>query len=188
MLGKLAKTKASRVMGIDASTKSIAWTIFYNRKPERWGKIDIVGNDIYERCGDANRKIYLLNKLYPVDYIAIEAAVFVKSPSVAIQLAYVYGSIVGVLNALGVKVITVRPLEWQGFIGNPALKKPEKETIKMNNPNKSASWYQNAGRELRKQRTMDYFNKKWPGMNLTDNDVGDSAGIAYYAYYQLTKR
>lgn len=188
MLGKLAKTKASRVMGIDASTKSIAWCIFYNRKPERWGKINIEGTDIYEKIGDANKKIYALNKLYPVDYIAIEEAVFVKSPSVAIQLAYVYGSIVGVLVSQGVKTITVRPLTWQGFIGNPALKKAEKDAIKADFPGKSTTWYSNKGRELRKQRTMDYFNRKWPVMKLSDNDVGDAAGIAYYAYNQLTKR
>jgi hypothetical protein len=34
---------------------------------------------------------------------------------------------------------------------------------------------------------MDFFNKKWPHMNLTDNDVGDAAGIAYHSYYELTR-
>jgi hypothetical protein len=35
---------------------------------------------------------------------------------------------------------------------------------------------------------MDFFNKKWPHMNLTDNDVGDACGIAYHSYYDLTRR
>lgn len=186
-LAQLTKTKASRVMGIDASTKSIAFTIFYNRKPERWGKIEIEGTTIYEKIGDANRKIYALNKQYPVDYIVVESAVFVKSPKVAIDLAYVFGSIIGVLVSQGVKVITVKPTEWQFHIGNKLLTKAEKEKIKSDNPGKSATWYSNTGRLLRKQRTMDYFNNKWP-MKLVDNDVGDSAGIAYFGYYQLTRR
>lgn len=187
LVTKLAKTQASRVMGIDASTNSIAFTIFYNRRPERWGKINLTGSDIYQKAGDANSKIQALVEQYPVDYIAIEGAAFINSPKVAIQLAYVYGSIIGRLVAQGVKVITVPAMTWQAHIGNPPLKKEEKAKIQEEFPGKSASWYQNKGREIRKQRTMSYFNKKW-AMNLTDNDVGDSSGIAYYAYYQLTKR
>ncbi len=174
-------------MGIDASTKSIAFTIMHNRRPTQWGKIDIKGSDIYERMGDANKKIYALYKQYDVDYIAVESAVFVKSPQVALQLAYVYGSIIGVLVALGCKTITVQPTTWQAHIGNKPLSKPEKEKLKEVHPGRSTTWYQNRGREIRKQYTMDYFNAKW-NMNLTDNDVGDSCGIAYYAYHELTRR
>lgn len=186
-LADLSKTKASRVMGIDASTNFIAFTTFYNRAPEQWGKMTIEGTDIDEKMGDANGKIYALHKEFPVDYIAIESAVFVKSPKVAIDLAYVYGSMIGPLVSMGVKVVRVPPTTWQFHIGNKLLTKAEKDIIKNDYPGKSASWYQNKGRELRKQRTMDYFNAKWP-MDLTDNDVGDSCGIAYYAYYQLTRR
>jgi Holliday junction resolvasome RuvABC endonuclease subunit len=186
-LANLSKTKASRVMGIDASTNFIAFTIFYNRAPVHWGKITLEGGNIYQKIGDANAKIYALYKQYDIDYIAVESAVFVKSPKVAIDLAYVFGAILGVLVSLGVEVITVPPTTWQFHIGNKLLTKAEKDIIKSDYPGKSASWYQNKGRELRKQRTMDFFNKKWP-MNLTDNDVGDATGIAYYAYYQLTRR
>lgn len=186
-LGSLGKSQASRVMGIDASTNAIAFTIFYNRKPIHWGKVNIVGADIYEKIGDANAKMYALYKKFPVDYVAIEGAAFVNSPKVAIQLAMVYGSIVSVLVAMGCKTITVPAMTWQNFIGNPPFKKADKEKLKLEFPGKSVSWYTNKGREIRKQRTMDYFNKKWP-MKLTDNDVGDSAGISYYAYNQLTRR
>lgn len=186
-LAKLSKVKASRVMGLDCSTNFIAFTIFYNRAPIHWGKINLEGENIYKKIGDANAKIYALYNHYEINYVAVESAVFVKSPKVAIDLAYVFGSILGVLVSMGVEVFTVPPTTWQFHLGNKLLTKAEKDIIKTGTPGKSASWYQNKGRELRKQRTMDYFNKKWP-MNLTDNDVGDSAGIAYYAYYMLTKR
>lgn len=42
-------------------------------------------------------------------------------------------------------------------------------------------------REIRKQRTVDYFNKKY-NLSLEDFDVADSFGIAYYANEVLTKR
>lgn len=186
-IASLSRTKAKRVMGIDASTNSIAFTVFYNRKPERWGKVDIIGGDIYEKIGDANEKIYAIYKQFPVDYVAIEGAAFINSPKVAVHLAYVYGSIVGVLVAMGCKTITVPAMTWQNFIGNPPFKKPEKEALRLEYPDKSTSWYSTKTRAIRKQRTMDIFNDKWP-LNITDNDVGDSLGIAYYAYNQLTRR
>jgi hypothetical protein len=40
---------------------------------------------------------------------------------------------------------------------------------------------------MRKQRTVDYFNKKY-NLSLTDFDVADSFGIADYANKVLTQR
>jgi hypothetical protein len=40
---------------------------------------------------------------------------------------------------------------------------------------------------MRKQRTVDYFNKKY-NLSLTDFDVADSFGIAHYSNSILTER
>jgi hypothetical protein len=48
-LADLVKTKANRVLGIDASTNSVAFCLMENDKPLKWGKINFVGQDIYER-------------------------------------------------------------------------------------------------------------------------------------------
>ena len=45
-LAKLVKVEARRVLGIDASTNSIAFSIIENNKPIKWGKIEFVGADI----------------------------------------------------------------------------------------------------------------------------------------------
>lgn len=45
-LAKLIKTKANRVLGIDASTNSIAFCLIENNQPVKWGKIDLVGSNI----------------------------------------------------------------------------------------------------------------------------------------------
>ena len=48
-LASLVKTKAYRVLGIDASTNSIAFCLMENNKPLKWGKINLEGEDIYEK-------------------------------------------------------------------------------------------------------------------------------------------
>lgn len=191
-LVNLSKTKASRVMGIDCSTHSLAWTIFYNRRPIKWGKIIFNGADVFDRIQDAGWKTRAFVELegLNVDYIVFESAILAKvqNADVTIKLAMVYGAVLAELKRKHTKVITVKPLEWQAFIGNPNFTKAEKDQMRRDFPGYSASWYNGKMRELRKQRTMDYFNKKWPHMNLTDNDVGDSAGLAYFGYYKLTTR
>ena len=186
----LSKAKASRVMGIDCSTHSLAYTIFFNRRQVQWGKINYEGADVFERLADASDKLRAVKDEFEVDYIAFEGAIMakVRNPDVTIKLAMVYGACIAELMRKGVEVVTVKPLEWQSYIGNPNFKPAEKLALKAEFPGKSATWYSSKTREIRKQRTMDYFNAKWPHMNLTDNDVGDSAGIAYFGYHKLTKR
>ena len=188
----LSKTKASTVMGIDCSTHSLAFGIYYNRKPIKWGKINFQGADVFERIHDAGLKARAFAELegLDVDYIAMESAIMAKvqNPDVTIKLAYVYGAVLSELMRKHTKVVTVKPSEWQNFIGNKNFTKVEKEKLREDFPSMSASWYNAKTREIRKQRTMDFFNKKWPAMSLTDNDVGDACGIAYHAYYKLTSR
>lgn len=189
-LSTLSKTRASKVMGIDCSTHSLAFTIFYNRRPIHWGKINFEGSDVFERLSDAADKLRGVKDEFDVDYIAFEGAILAKTKNadVTIKLAMVYGACIAELMRKGVKVVTVKPLEWQSFIGNPNFKKAEKDALKAEFPGKSISWYSSKVRQLRKQKTMDYFNNKWPLMNLVDDDVADSCGLAYFAYHKLTTR
>jgi len=157
-LASLVKTKASRVLGIDASTNSVAFCLLENNKPIKWGKINITGNDI-----------------------------FVRSPDAVIKLSYVYGVVIAELMSTGASVITISPSSWQAHIGNKNPTKIEKDRLRKENPGYADSWYKSKMREIRKQRTVDYFNKKYD-LKLDDFDVADSFGIAYYANEVLTKR
>ena len=87
----------------------------------------------------------------------------------------------------GATVITVSPSAWQAHIGNKNPTKEEKTVIRLKNPGYAESWYKTQLRNMRKQRTVDYFNKKYK-LELNDFDVADSFGIAYYANEVLTKR
>jgi Holliday junction resolvasome RuvABC endonuclease subunit len=186
-LNELIKTKAYRVLGIDASTNSIAFCLLENNIPLKWGKINIEGADIYEKIYDAKNKMSIMLDELKSDYIAVEGAVLVRSPDAVIKLSYVYGVVIAELMSTGAKVITISPTSWQAHIGNKNPTKDEKSAIRLAHPGYADSWYKNQLRNMRKQRTADYFNKKY-NLALDDFDVADSFGIAYYANEVLTKR
>ena len=186
-LANIIKPKANRVIGIDASTSSIAFGIIEDGKLVKHGKIIINGNDIYEKIYDARKKIKAMKKYLRSDYIVIEGAVFVQSADVVIKLSYVYGSIISQLMDDGTKVVTVIPTTWQNFIGNKPFKKDDKAKIRAEFPGKSDGWYANKIREIRKQKTMDWVNAQF-NINIEDNDVGDAIAIAHYAYENVTSR
>jgi hypothetical protein len=121
------------------------------------------------------------------DYIAVEGAILVRSPDAVIKLSYVYGVVIAELMSTGASVITISPTSWQAYIGNKNPTKEEKAAIRLINPGYADSWYKNKIRNMRKQRTVDYFNKKY-GLSLDDFDVADSFGIAHYANKVLTER
>ena len=186
-LAELVKTKANRVLGIDASTNSVAFCLMENDKPLKWGKIEFTGADIYEKIYDAKVKMHAMLDELKSDYIAVEGAVLVRSPDAVIKLSYVYGVVIAELMSTGASVITISPTSWQAHIGNKNPTKLEKDTLRYENPGYADSWYKNKMRQIRKQRTVDYFNKKYD-LSLNDFDVADAFGIAHYSNTVLTKR
>lgn len=177
------------MIGIDCSTQSLAYAIFNNGKAESCGEVFFNGSDIYERLNDARRKTQALVDagILVGDYVGMEAAIGGKSPQVTIKLSYVYGAVLSVLMQNKMDVVTVAPITWQTYIGNPNLKKHEKEQLRADNPDRKDSWYQNQGRLLRKGRTLDFARQYFTIASDSDN-VGDAVGIAYYTNENLTRR
>jgi len=186
-LAELIKTKANRVLGIDASTNSIAFCLMENNVPIKWGKVELSGADIYEKIYDAKFKMHAMLNELESDYIAVEGAILVRSPDAVIKLSYVYGVVIAELMSTGAKVITISPSSWQAYIGNKNPTKDEKSAIRLANPGYADSWYKNQLRNMRKQRTANYFNDKY-NIVVNDFDVADSFGIAHYANKVLTER
>lgn len=186
-LARLKKVEAHRVLGIDASTNSIAFCIFENDKPVSYGEVNFEGSDVYERMLDAKQKMAALRKagLFNVDFIAIEAGVMVRSAHVAIKMAYVFGIIMGELLSDKIDVIEVHPITWQSYIGNTNFTKAQKQKVKDEFPNKAESWYKNKIRQMRKQKTLDFMRDK--GIITDSDNVADAAGLAWYAVNNLTR-
>jgi hypothetical protein len=182
-LKKLIKQNASTVLGVDSSTNSFAFCLF-DGAPIKWGKIDFHGNNIYDKVIDCRDKMPFIKEEIKPDYICIESAIMVKSQAVAIHMAMIVGSLISELAIDSRKIITVPPIQWQSYIQNNNLTKSEKEQIKLDNPGKSDNWYRNYSRNIRKQKTLDYFNNMF-NIDLDDHDVGDAFGLAYYAHKNL---
>jgi Holliday junction resolvasome RuvABC endonuclease subunit len=182
-LAKLTKPKAKKVLGIDLSTNSIAFCLF-DGAPVKWGKINFSGTTIYDKIIDAHYKVKSSKKILKSDYVCIESAIMVRSQDVAIKMAMIVGAVVSALTDNKEMIVTVPPSAWQPYLGNKNFSKEEKENLKLEYPNKSDVWYRNKSREIRKQRTMMFFNERY-NTAVTDHDVGDSMGIAYYAYNKL---
>lgn len=188
-IGQLTKVKAGRVCGIDASTNSLAFAIFENGVPIRAGEVKFKGSTVFERLLDAKQKVRILvdTGVLQADYIAIESAIMVRNVQVAIDLAYVYGAIIGELMRLNPEVHKVAPISWQSGIGNPNLKKAEKDAIQKEFPGKSKTWYQNKGREIRKARTLEIARQYFDIPSGSDN-VGDAVGLALFVGKTLTRQ
>lgn len=184
---EMIKPEANRVLGIDASTNSMAFGIIEDGDLIKWGQIYFSGNDVFDRAEDARRKVDALMDEFDCDFIAIEAAVSVKSVAVGIKMAYVIGNIIVSLKSRGAKVVEKKPLEWQKACDNPLLTTAEKAKIKKDFPDKSKSWYLAKGREIRKDKTRQFVAKTY-GPVIESDDVTDAIGIAHYAYSVLTRR
>lgn len=176
------------MIGIDCSTQSLAYAIFEDGKAVTCGEVFFNGSDVYERLNDARRKTQALvdTGVLVGDYVGMEAAIAGKSSQVTIKLSYVFGAVLAVLMQNKMRVETVYPITWQTYIGNPLLKKHEKEALMEEFPGQKASWYQNKGRQIRKQRTLDFARQYFKIADGSDN-VGDAVGIAYYVSQSLTR-
>jgi Holliday junction resolvasome RuvABC endonuclease subunit len=168
----------TKVLGIDASTNSIAFCLMHDTTPKKWGEITFHGSNVYERILDAKRKVKAIRERLDYDIICIEAAVSVMSVATGLKMAYMFGTIMGELMYDDTKVIEVHPLKWQGYINNPNFTKSEKEAVKKEFPGKTESWYKGKIRELRKQRTIDFV--KILGIETENDNVADAAGIAWW--------
>lgn len=174
-------------MGIDASTNSLAFAVLEGDVVVKWGEIFFHGATVFDRLNDARAKTEALLKEFDIEYVCIEAAVMVRSISVAIKLAYVYGAIIGELLKGGAVVVEATPIAWQAFIGNPNLTPTEKAKIKAEFPGKSKSFYQVKGREVRKQKTIKWVYDTF-GIDLESDNVADAFGLSFYASNHLTCR
>lgn len=179
LVGALKKASPSRVIGIDTSTNSLAFCVMNQGGPEAWGKLNLTGSDIYERVKDAHKKARVISDLYEVDYVIVEGAIMGKSAGASLKIAMIVGASLSAILTDKTKVLTVAPISWQSFIGNKLLTKAEKQDIKDSNPGRSASWYKTKERETRKNKTISWVKSEY-GIDVTDNDVSDAIGIAYW--------
>jgi len=176
------ETMPKSICAIDASTNSLAFALFNDKKLGIVGKIKFQGNTNYEKVMDACAKTKAFFEYYGgFEAIVIEHTVFMNSPKTAADLALVQGALLGGAGLSGTKQIgRVAPITWQNYLGNKKLTKEEQLDIRSKNPDKSDSWYKTYERQIRKERTMKLIEINYNKV-ISDNDVADACGIGHWA-------
>jgi len=175
---------AQKVLGIDPSTKSIAYCLLDGTQIVATGDEELAGSELYERMQNAYRVGEELLKLEP-DFVAIESAVYVNNRKTVIKMAYFYGILMGMFANAGILFDDVPPITWESWIGNPPTRKAERTRFKKKNPSMSAYKIKKHFREERKQRTIDWVKERYDFD--TDNDnIADAIAIATYGREVLT--
>ena len=176
------------ICAIDASTNSLAFALFDNKKLAKFGKIKFEGNTNYKKVMDACAKTKAFFEYSGgFEAIVIEHTVFMNSPKTAADLALVQGALLGAAGLTGTKQIgTVAPITWQNYLGNKKLTKEEQLDIRLKNPGKSNSWYKSYERQIRKERTIKLIEINYNKI-INDNDVADACGIGHWAINNWNK-
>jgi hypothetical protein len=176
------------ICAIDASTTSLAFALFNNKKLTTVGKIKFEGNTNYQKVMDACAKTKAFFEYSGgFEAIVIEHTVFMNSPKTAADLALVQGALLGAAGLTGTKQIgTVAPITWQNYLGNKRLTKEEQIDLRAKNPGKSDSWYKSYERQIRKERTIRLIEINYD-KSLDDNDVADACGIGHWAINNWNK-
>lgn len=180
------RKRASRVMGVDSSTQSIAWAVYFNRSPEKFGESMLEG-DFTARLGQIRTKFDRILREQKPDFVAIEKPVMINNKDVFGKLSKVVGVLQACCAAKGIACEEVTPKVWQYDIGNNSWTRAQKLAFKKQNPGKSTAWFNAEIRKRRKQYTIDYMRDNY-GVNPRNDNQADAMGVARYAYYKMTKR
>lgn len=162
-----------RILAIDHSSTSIAFTLMVDSKPEIWGKA------LYWRKSNLNDKFRMMPGLLDLilgttnpTHIAIEQAIYVQNPNTARVLAGINGGLMCLLANRGFDAQEVRPSEWKNYHGD----------IKINNRLDHFKYMTAKEKTVfKKSQIADKAMKMWPWFNPNDFDISDSCGIAAYA-------
>lgn len=181
---EITHPKAKRVLGIDPSTKSVAWCLLDGDTVESAGDVDLAGSSLYERMQSAYKAAEGFLDMKP-DYVAIESAVYVNNRKTVVKLAYFYGVVMGVLAHHGIVFDEVPPITWQAWIDNPPTKRKKRNAYKDANPDLSNYKVKKHFREQRKQITIDWVEENF-GYKTDNDNIADAIAIAAYGQEVMT--
>jgi hypothetical protein len=148
--------------------------------PVRWGELNFKGGSVFERLAYAQRNISAMRDTLKADLVVFEGAIYVQNKKTVILLAYAFGAVIAALMNDGARIEEIAPTTWQNYLGNKALTRLEKDDIRTRTPGKSKSWYDDANRKFRKQRTIDWAKRTY-GIDVASDNVADAVGVAHYA-------
>ncbi len=174
------KKEIHRVVGIDTSTIGFAYATLEDGKLVEYDEYKFTSSTLSGKMAEARAAADKIAKLNP-DYAMVEQVFYMNNKGVVVKLAYFAGICFASLAYDDIPFDDVVPINWQTHIGNGRFTKEEKAAIKKEFPGKSAKWYTNKQREVRKQRTIDFVKERY-GVEVTNDNIADAIGIATYAW------
>lgn len=159
----------TRVLGIDPSSTSLAFTLIEDGRPSIWGKVT------YFRKSDLVDKMRMMHFILPCilsvtgdpTYVVIEQMISVQNPQTTRILSYMAGAIVHEFGIRNIDILDCPPMTWKSFHGY-------KRVMKSMGLNKKEADH------MRKIQIKDAIDRVYPWFDSNDFDVCDSCGIALW--------
>jgi hypothetical protein len=175
----LANALKTRILAIDNSTNSTAWSLWEGSKLIDYGEITFPGKYTFDRIPVMVEALAGLRDIaQTVKAIYIEKTAMINSRQTVILLAMSAGAALASIANSGVKIIEVPALSWQSYIG-VKITAQDKQKIRKDNPGKVNSWYKTAERKLRKQKIMDFVGKQY-GIHVETDNLSDALSIGHF--------
>lgn len=180
----------TKYMGIDASTKSIAWGIIEKDQLLSYGEFYFTSSDFDYRLYQARTIMesqFFLDIFNSTDYITFEKAIIGPNREVALKMAQMFGVIKSVLKESTAKLVEAPPMSWQEKIGNPVFRGRARTDFFKQHPEwKTRSQMNNGIRAHRKAVTQKIVYERFGEMIESDN-VTDAIGIAVFGEMVLKR-
>jgi len=171
-----------RILGVDVSSKSFAFSVYEDGQLVSWGEVHLPG-DATKRLVALRKELTALMKQWDqFDAVFMEKAIFVQSTSTASLLSKSAGVTQSVV-AENADFHEVTPEEWYKTIGNKRWNKAQKDKFARENPGKAASWYKNQARLARKQYTIDWVKSVFD-IEVESDNVADAIGVGHHGVEQ----
>lgn len=180
MLEALKKEKPRRIMGIDCSSNSLAYSVFDDGALVRYGVVNFGKGDVWRRMGRANDITNALSEALvgDVDAIYFESAAYVQNKQTVILLAYALGAAMAPFIKKGTLVEPIPAVVWQRAIGNNPWTKEQKEDLRKLHPERTKVWLANEMRKQRKQKTIEWVSEKFR-VKTSNDDLADAIALGY---------
>lgn len=186
---KIGKLKEKVVVGIDASSTVIAFSIIKQSPDEtklvRIAKLKLNNMPLNAKLELISAAIPKIFGNYIIDNIFVEQPIYIQNPATSRVLSQVSGHLIGECLKECKNVAEVTVANWKSYIGYKNVSKTEKD-----------SWTKQFGEKEskkmasfeRKQRTINIIHRKIPDLShIDDNDICDAIGISLYGLNLVNK-
>lgn len=174
----------TKYLGIDASSRSIAWGLIDENDLLQYGEIFMNYSDFDLRLRQIRKILetpFIFNIFDQADFIVFERAIIGPNKEVALKLAQMFGTMKSVLLDTHGKLIEAPPMSWQESIGNPVLRGQARREFIMLHPEWKTKGQADKGvREYRKSLTQNIVKDHFDQLIESDN-ITDAIGLAIFA-------